>query len=119
MGMSQRASPRPPPLLMVPHTHSVTISLSLSTAPSQDWYDKRKAADADAEADQSAEAGEAAAGASVKRHLGCGPHEPDLVAGVAQPALRQYNPAPRPKQDLEELVPAVEELPFLSSSSQV
>ncbi|GFH20800.1 hypothetical protein HaLaN_17979 [Haematococcus lacustris] len=34
-------------------------------------------------------------------------------------ALRQYDPAPRPKQDLEELVSAVEELPFLSSSSQV
>ncbi|KAJ9505221.1 hypothetical protein QJQ45_013414 [Haematococcus lacustris] len=34
-------------------------------------------------------------------------------------ALRQYDQAPRPKQDLQELVSAVEELPFLSSSSQV
>ncbi|KAJ9506216.1 hypothetical protein QJQ45_000591 [Haematococcus lacustris] len=34
-------------------------------------------------------------------------------------AQRQYDPAPRPKQDLEQLVSAVEELPFLSSSSQV
>ncbi|GFH06552.1 hypothetical protein HaLaN_01201 [Haematococcus lacustris] len=35
-------------------------------------------------------------------------------------ALSQYDPAPRPKQDLEQLVSAVEkELPFLSSSSQV
>ncbi|KAJ9520405.1 hypothetical protein QJQ45_013656 [Haematococcus lacustris] len=34
-------------------------------------------------------------------------------------ALRQYDPAPRPKQDLEQLVSAVEELPFMSSSSQV
>ncbi|GFH23371.1 hypothetical protein HaLaN_20973 [Haematococcus lacustris] len=34
-------------------------------------------------------------------------------------ALRQYDQPPRPKQDLEELVSAVEELPFLSSSSQV
>ncbi|KAJ9519735.1 hypothetical protein QJQ45_013412 [Haematococcus lacustris] len=33
--------------------------------------------------------------------------------------LRQYDPASRPKQDLEQLVSAVEELPFLSSSSQV
>ncbi|GFH15081.1 hypothetical protein HaLaN_11243 [Haematococcus lacustris] len=33
--------------------------------------------------------------------------------------LRQYDPPPRPKQDLEQLVSAVEELPFLSSSSQV
>ncbi|GFH18252.1 hypothetical protein HaLaN_15022, partial [Haematococcus lacustris] len=46
---------------------------------------KRKAADADADADQSPEAGQAAAAASVKRHLGCGPHEPDLVGGVPQP----------------------------------
>ncbi|GFH15501.1 RAP domain-containing protein [Haematococcus lacustris] len=34
-------------------------------------------------------------------------------------ALRQYDPAPRPKQDLKELVSAVQELPFLNSSSQV
>ncbi|KAJ9508607.1 hypothetical protein QJQ45_012166 [Haematococcus lacustris] len=34
-------------------------------------------------------------------------------------ALRQYDPAPRPKQNLEELVSAVKELPFLRSSSQV
>ncbi|KAJ9519316.1 hypothetical protein QJQ45_023102, partial [Haematococcus lacustris] len=33
--------------------------------------------------------------------------------------LRQYDLPPRSKQDLEELVSAVEELPFLSSSSQV
>ncbi|KAJ9507471.1 hypothetical protein QJQ45_006498 [Haematococcus lacustris] len=33
--------------------------------------------------------------------------------------LRQYDPPPRPKQDLEKLVSAVEELPFLSSRSQV
>ncbi|GFH12991.1 hypothetical protein HaLaN_08787 [Haematococcus lacustris] len=46
---------------------------------------KRKAADADADADQSPEAGQAAAAASVKRHLGCGSQEPDLVAGVPQP----------------------------------
>ncbi|KAJ9507277.1 hypothetical protein QJQ45_006256 [Haematococcus lacustris] len=50
---------------------------------------KRKAADADADVDQSPEAGQAAAAASVKRHLGCGPHEPDLVAGVPQPASDQ------------------------------
>ncbi|KAJ9519746.1 hypothetical protein QJQ45_013430 [Haematococcus lacustris] len=43
-----------------------------------------------------------------------------VSSGHSQPAtLRQYNPAPRPKQDLEQLVSAVEELPFLSSSSQV
>ncbi|KAJ9506217.1 hypothetical protein QJQ45_014628 [Haematococcus lacustris] len=45
------------------------------------------------------------------------------IAGVlplrAIVALRQYDPAPRPKQDLEQLVSAVEELPFLSSSRQV
>ncbi|KAJ9519605.1 hypothetical protein QJQ45_013376 [Haematococcus lacustris] len=34
-------------------------------------------------------------------------------------ALRQYDPPPRLKQDLEELVSAVEELPFLSSNSHV
>ncbi|GFH08432.1 hypothetical protein HaLaN_03393 [Haematococcus lacustris] len=33
-------------------------------------------------------------------------------------AQRQYDPAPRPKQDLEQLVSAVEKLPFLRSSSQ-
>ncbi|KAJ9519499.1 hypothetical protein QJQ45_000683 [Haematococcus lacustris] len=33
--------------------------------------------------------------------------------------LRQYDPAPRTKQELEQLVSAVEELPFLNSSSQV
>ncbi|GFH06550.1 hypothetical protein HaLaN_01199, partial [Haematococcus lacustris] len=32
--------------------------------------------------------------------------------------LCQYDPAPRPKQDLEQLVSAVKELPFLGSSSQ-
>ncbi|GFH29166.1 RAP domain-containing protein, partial [Haematococcus lacustris] len=32
--------------------------------------------------------------------------------------LRQYDPPPRPKQDLEQLVSAVKELPFLRSSSQ-
>ncbi|KAJ9505218.1 hypothetical protein QJQ45_013413 [Haematococcus lacustris] len=40
-------------------------------------------------------------------------------AGEGQPALRQYDPATRPKQDLEQLMSAVEELPFLNSSSQV
>ncbi|KAJ9519578.1 hypothetical protein QJQ45_000671 [Haematococcus lacustris] len=46
--------------------------------------------------------------------------EEEEDAGEGQPALRQYDPAPRPKQDLEQLVSAVEkELPFLSSSSQV
>ncbi|KAJ9510054.1 hypothetical protein QJQ45_011716 [Haematococcus lacustris] len=40
-------------------------------------------------------------------------------AAVQAVALRQYDPAPRLKQDLEELVSAVEELPFLSGSSQV
>ncbi|KAJ9526134.1 hypothetical protein QJQ45_009599 [Haematococcus lacustris] len=34
-------------------------------------------------------------------------------------ALHQYDSAPRRKQDLEQLVSAVEELPFLRSSSQV
>ncbi|KAJ9519742.1 hypothetical protein QJQ45_013426 [Haematococcus lacustris] len=34
-------------------------------------------------------------------------------------ALRQYDTPPRPKQDLEQLVSAVEELPLLTSSSQV
>ncbi|GFH31648.1 hypothetical protein HaLaN_30729, partial [Haematococcus lacustris] len=33
-------------------------------------------------------------------------------------SLRQYDPAPRSKQDLEQLVSEVDELPFLSSSSQ-
>ncbi|GFH20078.1 hypothetical protein HaLaN_17141 [Haematococcus lacustris] len=37
---------------------------------------------------------------------------------IRDSALRQYDPAPRPKQDLEQLVSAVEELPFMSSSSQ-
>ncbi|GFH08718.1 hypothetical protein HaLaN_03730 [Haematococcus lacustris] len=42
-----------------------------------------------------------------------------VTAAISQ-GLRQYDPAPRPKQDLEQLVSAVEELPFLSSrSSQV
>ncbi|KAJ9505224.1 hypothetical protein QJQ45_030180 [Haematococcus lacustris] len=50
-----------------------------------------------------------------------GPHQAtwrQLIEAV-QESLRQYDPAPRPKQDLEQLVSAVEELPFLSSSSQV
>ncbi|GFH27282.1 hypothetical protein HaLaN_25578, partial [Haematococcus lacustris] len=34
-------------------------------------------------------------------------------------AQRQYDPAPRPKQDLEKPVSAVKELPFLTISSQV
>ncbi|KAJ9519260.1 hypothetical protein QJQ45_017924, partial [Haematococcus lacustris] len=49
----------------------------------------------------------------------CSPsaHHPALPLPLA--ALRQYDLPPRSKQDLEELVSAVEELPFLSSSSQV
>ncbi|KAJ9520227.1 hypothetical protein QJQ45_030182, partial [Haematococcus lacustris] len=43
----------------------------------------------------------------------------DLALFICLAALRQYDPPPRPKQDLEQLVSAVEELPFLSSSSQV
>ncbi|KAJ9520041.1 hypothetical protein QJQ45_029987 [Haematococcus lacustris] len=38
---------------------------------------------------------------------------------MPRPVRPRYDPAPRPKQDLEQLVSAVEELPFLSSSSQV
>ncbi|KAJ9519577.1 hypothetical protein QJQ45_000669 [Haematococcus lacustris] len=47
------------------------------------------------------------------------PSECAASAAASWAALRQYDPAPRPKQDLEELVSAVDELPFLSSSSQV
>ncbi|GFH15317.1 hypothetical protein HaLaN_11521 [Haematococcus lacustris] len=40
-----------------------------------------------------------------------------VTAAISQ-AQRQYDLAPRPKQDLEQLVSAVKELPFLTSSSQ-
>ncbi|KAJ9534271.1 hypothetical protein QJQ45_007054 [Haematococcus lacustris] len=43
-------------------------------------------------------------------------HQPCIPCHAA---LHQYDPAPQLKQDLEKLVSAVEELPFLSSSSQV
>ncbi|KAJ9520039.1 hypothetical protein QJQ45_029993 [Haematococcus lacustris] len=45
--------------------------------------------------------------------------EAKLWRQLLQAALHQYDPAPRPKQDLQQLVSAVEKLPFLSSSSQV
>ncbi|GFH08720.1 hypothetical protein HaLaN_03732 [Haematococcus lacustris] len=47
------------------------------------------------------------------------PSIPSRTLSSSAHTLRQYDPAPRPKQDLEQLVSAVEELPFLSSSSQL
>ncbi|GFH16908.1 RAP domain-containing protein [Haematococcus lacustris] len=47
------------------------------------------------------------------------PSIPSRTLKASAHTLRQYDPAPRPKQDLEQLVSVVEELPFLSSSSQV
>ncbi|GFH06646.1 RAP domain-containing protein [Haematococcus lacustris] len=47
------------------------------------------------------------------------PITPSRTLRAAAHTLRQYDPAPRPKQNLEELVSAVKELPFLRSSSQV
>ncbi|GFH06551.1 hypothetical protein HaLaN_01200 [Haematococcus lacustris] len=44
---------------------------------------------------------------------------PPRTLKAAAHTLRQYDPPPRPKQDLKKLVSAVEELPFLHSSSQV
>ncbi|GFH24538.1 RAP domain-containing protein [Haematococcus lacustris] len=47
------------------------------------------------------------------------PSTPSRTLVASAHTLRQYDPAPRPKQDLEQLVSAVKELPFLSSRSQV
>ncbi|GFH08436.1 hypothetical protein HaLaN_03397 [Haematococcus lacustris] len=44
-------------------------------------------------------------------------HVPTRTLTAPAHTQRQYDPAPRPKQDLEQLVSAVEELPFLSSNS--
>ncbi|KAJ9507407.1 hypothetical protein QJQ45_006364 [Haematococcus lacustris] len=67
--------------------HGAVPGEESSLGPGYRTGQKRKAADA--KPGPSLEAGQAAAAAAaavaVKRRRGCGPHEPNLVAGVAQP----------------------------------